>query len=221
MASRDLGIPATTRLAIICTSLLLGGCSVFGVRTVEEAGYDLVMASGDIEVRDYHSMVVVETFVEANFEDAGNRAFGRLFAYISGENRSRQDIEMTAPVVASQDDSGESIAMTAPVIADKAVTGWRFAFVLPASYTIDSAPEPLRDDVRLRALQPRRIAVLTYSGLRSERKFEQNFARLSDWLEQNGLDAMSGPSYAGYDPPWTLPFLRRNEIMIQVNRQAS
>ena len=218
MALRYFGNPVTTRLATVCATLLLGGCSLVGVRTVEEAGYAIVEASGDIEIRDYDPLVVVETFVEADFEDAGNRAFGKLFAYISGENRARQAIEMTAPVVASEDDGGESIEMTAPVIADKAVTGWRFAFVLPARFTIDSAPLPLRDDVRLRALESRRIAVLTYSGLRSESRFERNYARLNDWISAQGLEALSGPSYAGYDPPWTLPFLRRNEIMITVGR---
>ncbi len=209
---------ATTRVATVCATLLLGGCSLFGVRTVEEAGYVVVDSSGDIELRDYAPMVVVETFVRDDFDDAGNRAFGRLFAYISGENRAQQEIEMTAPVVASQDDTGESIEMTAPVIADKGATGWRFAFVLPARYTLESAPLPLRDDVRLRALEPRRIAVLTYSGLRSESRFERNYARLNDWISAQGLEALSGPSYAGYDPPWTLPFLRRNEIMITVGR---
>ncbi len=209
---------ATTRIAAVCATLLLGGCSLFGVRTVEEAGYVVIDSSGDIELRDYAPMVVVETFVKADFDDAGNRAFGKLFAYISGENRAQQEIEMTAPVVASQDETGESIEMTAPVIADKGATGWRFAFVLPARYTLDSAPLPLRDDVRLRALEPRRIAVLTYSGLRSERKFEHNTTRLNDWLAGKGLEALSGPSYAGYDPPWTLPFLRRNEVMITVAR---
>ena len=210
--------PFTTRFATVCVTLLLGGCSLFGVRTVEEASYVTVESSDDIEIRDYDPLVVVETFVEADFEDAGKRAFGKLFAYISGENRARQEIEMTAPVVASQDGGGESIEMTAPVIADKATQGWRFAFVLPARYTLDSAPVPLGNELRLRAIEPRRIAVLTYSGLRSESKFEHHAARLGDWIAKNGLEALSGPSYAGYDPPWTLPFLRRNEIMITIAR---
>lgn len=197
---------------------LLSGCSLFGIRTVEEAGYQVIETQGDIELRDYAAYVAVETTVEADFEDTGNRAFRKLFGYISGENRARQNIDMTAPVIASEANAnpGESIDMTAPVIAEQDQGGWRYAFVLPAGYSIDNAPMPLREDVRLAEFEPRRVAVLTFSGSWNQSRFNQNLERLRGWLERNQLEAASLPRFAGYDPPWTLPFLRRNEIMIDL-----
>ena len=197
---------------------VLSGCSLLGIRTVEEAGYEVVETQGDIELREYAAYVAVETTVDADFEDAGNRAFRKLFAYISGENRARQSIDMTAPVIARETDAakGESIDMTAPVIAAQDRRGWRYAFVLPAGYSIENAPLPLREDVSLAEIEPRRVAVLTFSGSWNESTFNARLERLRDWIEINQLEADSSPRFAGYDPPWTIPFLRRNEIMIDV-----
>lgn len=196
--------------------LLLGGCSLFGIRTVEEAGYTLVSSDGDIELRSYAGYVSVETIVDSNFDQAGSQAFRKLFDYISGANRARQKIAMTAPVTASAAESSESIDMTAPVIATENRRGWSWAFVLPAAYTIDDAPLPLRDDVMLVENEPSRVAALTYSGAWTQSAFDENLVRLRGWIEDNGLEAASPPRFAAYDPPWTLPFMRRNEIMIEV-----
>ena len=197
--------------------LLLGGCSLFGIRTVEETSYTVVARDGDIELRNYAAYVSVETTVGGDFEEAGNRAFRRLFDYISGENRSRQKIEMTAPVTASAAaGASETIDMTAPVLASESGRGWSYAFVLPAGYTIDDAPLPLRDDVRLALNEARQVAVLTFSGSWKHSAFEENLARLRGWIEERQLATASSPRFAGYDPPWTLPFLRRNEILIDI-----
>ena len=203
---------------ITALSLVLAGCSMFGVRTVEEAPYTVISSDGDIELREYSAYVSVETIVEADFENAGNRAFGRLFGYISGENTAEQSIDMTAPVISSglQTSEGESIDMTAPVIATMNNEGWRYAFVLPADFTLDSAPRPLRDDVELVANAPRRVAAIRFSGSWRESRFEENAERLQAWLADNRIEAASGPSFAGYDPPWTIPMLRRNEILVEI-----
>lgn len=202
-------------LTIAVLTVALGGCSLFGIRTTEEAGYVLVEAEDEFELRDYTAQVTVETTVDANFEDAGNRAFRKLFAYISGENRAAESIEMTAPVIASEA-GGESIAMTVPVMAAQDRQGWRYAFVLPASYSADTAPLPLRDDVRIAETDRRRVAVLTFTGPWRQSTFNKNLDRLRDWIERSDLEIASPPSFASYDPPWTIPFLRRNEIIIDV-----
>ena len=202
--------------AVFCL-LWLSGCSLFGIRTAEEAGYTLVASDGEIELRNYAGYVSVETIVESDFAEAGNQAFRRLFAYISGENRKRVEIAMTAPVTASEAASdGEPIEMTAPVLATRHPRGWRYSFVLPASYTIDNAPLPLRDDVRLVEIEPKRVAVLSFSGSWNQSAFSEKLDRLLGWIEDNRLETISSPRFAGYDPPWTLPFLRRNEILIDV-----
>ena len=204
-------------LAIVAV-LMQSGCSVFGIRSTEEASYIVLDEQDEFQLREYAGLVIVETTVNAGFDKAGKEAFGRLFGYISGENRTAQKITMTAPVLADEENSatGESIDMTAPVIADEATDGWRYAFVLPNSFTIADAPIPTDPKVRLVEVQPKLVAVLRYSGLLNEGDFRDNSARLLHWISENQLESLSLPRVAGYDPPWTLPFLRRNEVMIDV-----
>jgi hypothetical protein len=198
--------------------LILSGCSVFGLRTTEEASYIIVDQQEEFELRQYAGLVIVETTVKKGFKEAGKEAFGKLFGYISGENKSRQEIAMTAPVLVNQAsaDTGKSIDMTSQVIVDEINDGWRYAFVLPNSFTMANAPIPVNPKIRLVQVQPKLVAVLSYSGLLNEDNFRDNSVRLSNWISKNQLESLSLPRVAGYDPPWTIPFLRRNEIMIDV-----
>ncbi len=198
--------------------LILSGCSVFGLRTTEEASYIIVDQQEEFELRQYAGLVIIETTVKKGFKEAGKEAFGKLFGYISGENKSRQEIAMTAPVLVNQAsaDTGKSIDMTSQVIVDEINDGWRYAFVLPNSFTMANAPIPVNPKIRLVQVQPKLVAVLSYSGLLNEDNFRDNSVRLSNWISKNQLESLSLPRVAGYDPPWTIPFLRRNEIMIDV-----
>ena len=198
--------------------LFLSGCSLVGIRSTAEPAYSVLQNDASFEVREYAEMVVAETRVDASFDDAGNIAFGRLFGYISGANASASEIAMTAPVMAVDKSTavGETIAMTAPVTGEETPLGWRYAFVLPESYTLASAPQPDNPDVRLERVPARKVAVVRYSGSWSETGYLQNLQRLQQWMAQNRLEAGSLPRVAGYDPPWTLPFLRRNEVMIDI-----
>ncbi len=194
----------------------LAGCSVFGIRTAEEAAYTVLRSDGEIEVREYDEHVVAQTLVEAPFDEAARVAFERLFGYISGDNAGAAEIAMTAPVLADPGGAGEQIAMTAPVSGERAASGWRYRFVLPAGYSAATAPVPVDPEVAIAAVPASRVAALRYSGSWSESNMRRNTARLLDWVEANGLEAVSQPRSAGYDPPWTLPFLRRNEILVDV-----
>lgn len=198
--------------------LIQSGCSVFGIRSAEEASYVVLDEQDEFQLREYAGLVVAVTTVKAEFDDAGNEAFGRLFGYISGENQTNQKVSMTAPVLASEEDgaNGESIEMTAPVIADQEADGWRYAFVLPNSYTLANAPIPTNPEVKLVQVEPKLVAVLRFSGSWNETDFRTNSDRLLLWISENQLESASSPRVAGYDPPWTIPFLRRNEVMIDV-----
>ena len=194
------------------------GCSVFGIRTSEEAGYRVIGEYGQFEIRDYDELVVVETDVNSPFAEAGSIAFNRLFDYISGENVAQKKIAMTAPVMAKKGNmpEGKKIAMTSPVIGEKMDIGWRYIFVLPASYTLESAPAPSDPLVKLSVMPRKKVAVIRYSGSRGEKSIRQKSDALVDWIQSKGLEINSKPRSAGYDPPWTLPFFRRNEVMIDV-----
>jgi hypothetical protein len=184
---------------------------------VEEPAYRLIKSDGSFELREYVPQVVVETRVDAGFEEAGNVAFGRLFRYISGNNVAQQKIAMTAPVTQSGDPTrGEKIAMTAPVsqVADGKAS--RVAFVLPAAYSLETAPKPLDPTVQVRAVPARVVAVWRYSGRWTEANYADNERQLRGAMKQRGLQASGEPILARYNPPFTPWFMRRNEILIPV-----
>lgn len=197
---------------------LISGCSVFGINSVEEASYAVVKAQEHFELRRYEPMVIAETYVEGEFDDSGDEAFRQLFRYISGDNIPSSKIAMTAPVIVdnSEPQSGEKISMTAPVLEELQGSGWRYMFVLPAEFSIEDAPVPLNQKVKLTTEPEKRVAVLRFSGFLDEDRINEYTELLTQWIESNGLTPVSKPRWAGYNPPWTIPFLRRNEIMIEV-----
>lgn len=198
---------------LMLTSLLFAGCSVLGKREAAEPPYEMLKHDGAFEVRRYGPMVIAETFLdEESYSAASGKGFNRLAGYIFGKNRSKTSISMTAPVL--QERGSEKISMTAPVLQQTNKGGRSMAFVLPEGFTLASAPEPLDPEVKLRELPPSTVAVVTFSGLHSAANLEKYGRRLQAWLEKQGYRAISEPKLASYDPPWTLPFLRRNEVQI-------
>ncbi len=210
--------PLTALIVGITCFSFTTGCSFFGIRTSEEASYHVLAKYDRIEIREYGELVAVETDVQASYDEAGRIAFKKLFGYISGENGSQLKIAMTAPVMSSEAFAadGEKIAMTSPVIGEKQGSGWRFSFVLPTSYTLENAPVPSNPEVKLAVIPRKKVAVIRYSGPWKERAMREKSEALIEWIRSNGIERLSEPRSAGYDPPWTLPFLRRNEIMIDV-----
>ncbi|MBJ6727161.1 SOUL family heme-binding protein [Geomesophilobacter sediminis] len=180
----------------------------------EEAPYTVVKASGIFELRDYEPQILAEILVDSTLEDAGNKAFRRLFNYISGANQSRSSIAMTAPV--SQEQSGEKIAMTAPVSQEASAGKWTVSFTMPASYTVETLPVPNDSSIILRQVPSRRMAAVRYSGTWSEKNYLDHKTQLENWIRENGLVITGEPVWARYNPPFTLPFLRRNEVLIPV-----
>ena len=181
---------------------------------VEEAEYSVLKKDGVMEMRAYAASIVAETTVDVDFEDAGNRAFRKLFRYIDGENVAQQEIAMTAPV--SQALASEKIAMTAPVAQRPTGGGWVVSFMMPASYTMDTIPRPSDPSVRLRAVPAYRAAVIRYSGFWSEEGYQEHLQELRSWIAVQGLEAAGDPVWARYDPPFKPWFMRRNEILIPV-----
>jgi hypothetical protein len=186
---------------------------------IEEAPYTTIEQHGEFELRQYQPYVVAETIVDGGFEEVGNEAFRRLFAYISGANRSAQSIAMTAPV--EQRAASEKIAMTAPVTQEKAGDQWRVAFVLPASYTLATAPQPTDPRVTLAVVPEHLVASVRYSGTWRRARYEENLQALERFIEARGLQPIGEPVFARYNPPFMPWFLRRNEILIPVEARDS
>ena len=202
--------------SIVALNLL--ACLVLGcASSVEEVAYKVIVKDRNLELREYPPYIVAQTEVEGTLEDAGDKAFNRLFAYISGENRSREKIAMTAPV--TQNPSPQKIAMTAPVEQQRSAGGWTVAFVMPHAYSLASLPVPKDPDVALRPVPARRMAAVRYSGTWSEKRYRRYLRELEVWIANNGLQVAGEPVWARYNPPFTPWFLRRNEILIQVERE--
>ncbi len=201
----------STRILLIAT-LIIGG--TMDAMAIEEAVYNEVIKEGKFEIRDYAPQILAETLVEGDLEQAGNEAFNMLFRYISGDNRSRRKVEMTAPV--SQEPKGEKIKMTAPVGQERVQEKWAVSFMMPASYTLETLPEPVDRRINLRQVPARRMAVVRYSGFWSEKNYLRYKMELESWIRDRGITIVGAPVWARYNPPFTPWFLRRNEILIPI-----
>ena len=181
---------------------------------IEKPVYTVIEKEGAFEIRQYPAMLVAETVVDADFKEAGNIAFRRLFDYISGNNRKQESIAMTAPV--TQTDTSEKIAMTVPVNQQQTEGNYAVSFVMPSKYTLETLPEPLDKTVVIKELPAQKMAVMRYSGTWSQKRYEAKKTALEAFLQKKGLTAAGDPVWARYDPPFQLWFLRRNEILIPI-----
>lgn len=189
---------------------------------IEEPRYDVVEKLGDVEIRSYAAVVLAETEVEGTFDGVSNAAFRRLAGYIFGGNRApgatgeKRKIDMTAPVgMRPAAPSGG----TAPAAAG--AERWVMSFTMPSAWTLATLPEPVDPRVTLRQAPPRQVAVLRFSGLWSDARFAEQERRLRAQLATSGWQAIGPAESMRYDPPWTLWFLRRNEVALPVARAAN
>jgi len=201
----------TRPLGIMLMVLLFTGSHAM---STEEAKYTVLSKLDKFELRLYAPQVLAETVVAGSLEEAGGKAFGRLFGYITGENKGNQKIAMTAPV--SQQAAGEKIAMTTPVGQVEAEGGWSVSFMMPPGRTLESLPEPKNAAIKLIALPQQQMATIRYSGTSAEKLYRKNLAELETWIKQQGLKPTGKPVWARYNPPYTPWFLRRNEILMPV-----
>lgn len=201
-------------IRLISAILLLLLTGVTTAMATEEAPYTVMRTDDIFELREYAPQVLAEIIVEGDLEGAGNKAFRPLFRYISGDNKSRGKIAMTAPV--SQEQQGEKIAMTAPVSQQSVQGKWAVSFMMPPSYTMENLPAPDDPSIKLRQVPARRVAAVRYSGFWSEKNYQQYKQELERWITANSLKVIGDPVWARYNPPFTLWFLRRNEILIPI-----
>ena len=208
-----------TRKKIVFTSLFCGlvlvGCAMVGplMSDVEKPKYQATSLADSIELRSYDPMIVAAVQVNGKRKEAIGEGFRILADYIFGNNTLEQNISMTAPV---QQQSGETIAMTAPVQQQKNSNFWTISFVMPKMYTLKTIPKPNNKAVILNEVPAQKFIVIRFSGTNSDDNIEQHERTLFNFIEQNKIKVMGESKYAFYNPPWTLPFMRRNEIMMQI-----
>lgn len=189
--------------------------TIVGIRHgTEEPAFTVERRVGDVEIRRYGSRIAAETIIDADEEPARNEGFRRLARYIFGGNKSQTKIAMTAPVAQQQ---SEKIAMTAPVATQRGAAGqWVVRFFMPSEYTLDTLPTPGDERVRLVDVPAERVAVLQFSGLPSPGSVAEHTEELLATLRANSIDFQAEPFGWFYDPPWTIPFRRRNEVAVSL-----
>ena len=180
---------------------------------VEQPAYTVVRSFEDVEVRDYPPMIVAEVEVSGERKEAINAGFRQIADYIFGNNSPARKIPMTAPVTQQ---AGEKVAMTAPVSQQAAGGIWKVRFVMPSGYTLETLPTPNNAAVKLIAVPAERFAAIRFSGLAGGETIARYKQRLFDRLAEQALKSEGEAVTAFYNPPWTLPFLRRNEILVKI-----
>lgn len=209
---------ALRALAAALAAVVLLGTGA-AMAKVDEPDYRTLAVHGDMEVRRYAPMIVAEVVRSGSRRGAANAGFRALADYIFGANVPAEKIEMTAPVTQApaRGRDGEKIDMTAPVAQLPAAGGaWRIRFVMPEGYTMETLPKPKNPEVRILREPARTFAVIRFSGIPGQDRLERKTAELRALMAEHDMTAKGDPVYAFYDPPWTLPFLRRNEVMIEV-----
>jgi hypothetical protein len=177
-------------------------------------------------VRQYAPILIAETIVEGDMDEASNKGFRKIADYIFGNNRASQTgnaakIAMTAPVTVEP--QSEKIAMTAPVTVSANASNmgdakqWRVHFVMPSQYTLANIPKPKNDAVTLKEVPGKTYAAHTYSGFNTLARVQSKINDTLEWAQRKSLKVIGSPQLSRYDPPWTLPMFRRNEILLEVS----
>ena len=200
--------------SIVALSLVFAVLAGPVMSNVEKPDYKVIKSEQNIEIRQYDPMIIAEVEVKGKREDAISKGFRLLADYIFGNNTLGKDISMTAPV---QQKENLKIAMTAPVQQKLTGKSWQISFVMPSKHSMDSLPTPNNNRVRLKKILTRKFGVIRFSGTNSNENLTEHKNRLMNYVEANEIKIIGSPKYAFYNAPWTLPFLRRNEVMIEIN----
>jgi len=198
---------------------LITGCSVFGNSGVEIAPYQVIVADSEqnIELRKYDQLILVSAPMRADMDAKKNEPFSKLFEYISGNNTLKVAIPMTAPLLLSDgEEKGVKIPMTAPVFMEVEDRLGAMSFVMPASYTLETTPLPKDSELKLSEIKNVTYAVIQFNGLLDSNNISKHRELLEDWIDVKGLKVIGGYKAAGYNPPFTIPAFRRNEVLIPV-----
>lgn len=211
-------------------AVLVGFLGMESAMAIEEPRYDVRLSQAPFELRHYAPVLIAQTLVEGDMDAASNKGFRLIADYIFGNNiaaasepgsdanaKQAAKIAMTAPVTVEPQSS--KIAMTAPVTLEPQVGNaqqWRVHFVMPSQYTLATIPKPNNSAVTLHELPSKYVVVHRYSGFNTVARVQEKTDETLAWAKQQSLKVVGTPQLSRYDPPWTLPMFRRNEIMVEV-----
>ncbi len=217
--------PFVQRLLLLVASLTIVTLMTAMPNTahaIDEPTYTVVQTTDVFEVRQYTPYLVAEVLVPGPVNEAGSQGFNLLGGYIFGKNKGERKLDMTAPViqvpapVTQQAAPPVKLEMTAPVTQTATLGGFLVQFVMPKGYTLATLPEPLDARVKLREVPGSRVAVIRFSGSWSQSTYEEQLQKLRSALAAAGIGTQGEPVSSRYNSPFSLPFLRRNEIWLNL-----
>jgi hypothetical protein len=208
--------PTRTALALIAAIVGVIALPTLATAKTAEPPFTSVMRQGEFEIRDYATQVIAEVTVTEGRGDPANQGFRPLAGYIFGGNAPRAKIAMTAPVTRQH---GTQIEMTAPVTRQAAGEAWKVRFIMPEGSVLATMPRPNDPSVRLLEEPGKRYAVVRFSGTTSNSVWQRRTTQLQGFLTAQRLTSIGTPVFASYDPPWTLPLMRRNEVWIEIAKR--
>lgn len=195
---------------------------IVGIRLEEQPKFNRIGQEGPVELRRYHPMLVAEVVIAGDHDTAVDQGFDRLAKYIFGANSAHAEMAMTSPVLQEPESNDvlegvSALERTAPVYRERDELGaWRIAFVMPSKYTLETVPKPLDPGIELVEVPGCTVAVVQYTGNNTDAHMEEAASKLQAWLTASGRIALSPIRWAMYDAPFTVPFLKRNEVQVDV-----
>ncbi|MBN1856993.1 MAG: heme-binding protein [Dehalococcoidia bacterium] len=183
----------------------------------ENPPYRVLKKEAPFELRSYDNYIVAEVELAEDYDGALSAGFRILADYIFGNNHRSEHIAMTVPVTEQGKNDSEKVAMTAPVTSQVLDPDrYRVAFMMPSKYAIDTLPVPEDTRISFRTIDAHRAAAVRFSGSFTEKTAHSRTNELLTWIAQQGLEAVAAPLFANYSPPWIPPFLRRNEVIVDL-----
>lgn len=188
------------------------------IMATDEPEFKLILKEDKFEIREYSPKIIAQVEVFGDFDDASSKGFKILADYIFGNNTSTDGnsrIEMTAPV--EMEPLPQKINMTKPVLNEGSDNNWIVSFIMPNEFTLETLPKPNNKSIKILSLPKEKYAVIVFSGLVRESSYLEKEKLLNQFIKEKKLKTSGEIKIARYNPPWTLPFFRRNELMIKVN----
>ena len=182
-------------------------------RNIAMPNYSVVATKPEYEIRRYDPYIIAETPMGS---ESGSSGFNELFQYISGNNAGGTKLSMTAPVLESAGETGQKLPMTAPVLKKNGAGGGIISFVMPPGLRLEDLPQPKSVKITLREIHGLKAAVVRFSGVANTENIKEKTEHLLRNLQHDGVRVLSIPTTALYNPPWTPPFMRRNEVMVEI-----
>lgn len=185
--------------------------------SIETPKYKVLKKLANCELRQYAPYITASVeIIESDYDAATNQGFGYIADYIFGNNTKKDSISMTAPVLQEVKITSEKIAMTTPVVTTKNANRYKISFVMPSKYSLATLPKPNNPNIILTETPAFKAAVITFSGLVNEKTINAKTEELKNWIKENNIKSTDLVQVARYNPPWTLWFMRRNEVIIKL-----